>query len=71
MAKSHLRRLYGHVSGENIDERTLLPVDSWSGHKDSNAMKLALSSKYVDVLLIPERTTKCKTAFSFGSIKFT
>jgi hypothetical protein len=51
MINSHLQRFYEHISGEN--------VDSWAGHKDSETMKLALPSKYVNVLPIPEKTTKC------------
>jgi hypothetical protein len=59
MTQSHLRRFYKHISGENTDERALILVDSWAGHKDVETMNLALPSKYMDVLLIPERTTEC------------
>jgi hypothetical protein len=62
ITNSNLRRFHEHVFGENIDERALLPVDSWAGHKDSKTMKLALPSRNVDVLLIPERTTKICSA---------
>jgi hypothetical protein len=43
---------------EKISMKELL-VDSWAAHKDLKTMKLALPRKYVDVLLIPERTTNC------------
>jgi hypothetical protein len=59
MTKSHLRRFYGNISGENIDERALLIVDSWTDYKDLETMKFSLPSKRVDVLLISERTTNC------------
>jgi hypothetical protein len=38
----------------------LLLVNSRAGQKDSETMKLVLPSKHVDVLLIPDRTTKCQ-----------
>jgi hypothetical protein len=56
MTERHLRRFYEHISGENIDERALLLVEPWAGHKNSETLNLALPSKYVYVLLIPERT---------------
>jgi hypothetical protein len=42
-----------------LEKIFLLLVDSWAGYKDPDTMKLALPSKNVDVLLTPERTTKC------------
>jgi hypothetical protein len=56
MIKNHFRRFYEQISGENIDERALLLVDSWAGHKDSNTIKLFLP---MAVLIVPERVTEC------------
>jgi hypothetical protein len=68
----HLRFSYEHVCGEkNIAERALLLVDSWAGHKDPETMKLALPSKSVDVLLIPERTAKYVQTLDQGSLNVT
>jgi hypothetical protein len=59
MTKSHLRRFCEHIFfGENVDDRAWLLVDSSARHKDSETTKLALPSKYVNVLLISERTAK-------------
>jgi hypothetical protein len=69
----HFRLFYEDVFGENIDERALLLVGLWSGHKDSEAVELALPSKYVDVLLIPDSNNifDLLASSSFGGIKFT
>jgi hypothetical protein len=56
MARSHLRRFYEQVLGENTDETAFCPVDSWAGHKDPETMKPDLPSKNVDVLLVSHRT---------------
>jgi hypothetical protein len=53
MTRSQLQQFYEPIFGENINERALFLVDSWTGHKDLETMKLALPSKNVDVLLIP------------------
>jgi hypothetical protein len=65
MIKSHFRRFYKHISGENINEKALFLVDSWAIPEDPEMVNLALPSKHVNVLLIPERTTNVHSLKAF------
>jgi N-acetylglucosamine-6-phosphate deacetylase len=61
-------------SSKNIDEIALLLVDLWGCHKDPNTIDFALPNKYVDVLLITDRTTEYvqpSDVFFFREEKFT
>jgi hypothetical protein len=58
MTKNHFRRFYKHISGVNIDERALLPVDSRADNKVLETMKLALQSKNVCCSFPREQHTK-------------
>jgi hypothetical protein len=74
MIDSHLRTFSEHISGESVNKTAVLLGDPWTGHKDSETMKVALPSKHLDVLLVPEiiiKTFSLLMFFSFGSIKFT
>lgn len=39
-----------------MNEKALLLVDSWAGHRNLKTMEHALPSKYMDVMFTPRRT---------------